>query len=183
MNSICAVEIAENAVNPNPPALTRGGIIGMEGAMMIMQDNNIYITRVKSWDPMEITALYVTGGWLGRGPDPDPDSIRRIISGSYIFIVAVDRSTGETVGMGRVISDGISDAYIQDLIVKPSYRDRGIGSAIVERAVEYCFDHGVNWIGLVAAPGTAEFYQTAGFLQMEGYIPMLYGGRNDAFVK
>ncbi len=52
----------------------------------------------------------------------------RLIRGSFLFAVAVDRKTGHAVGMGRVISDGVSDGYIQDLVVLPEYRKTGIGA-------------------------------------------------------
>jgi GNAT superfamily N-acetyltransferase len=147
-----------------------------------MQAEGIEINPVTSWEPGQIKALYEIGGWLRKGVEPDPERIKRIISGSYVFIIAVDRLTGETIGMGRAISDGTSDAYIQDLVVKPSHRGRGIGAAIVDTVVQHCLENGITWIGLVAEPGTAEFYQTIGFSRMEGYIPMLHGRLNDVLV-
>jgi len=42
-----------------------------------------------------------------------------LVRSSFAFAIAVHRESGATVGMGRAISDGVSDAYIQDLIVLP----------------------------------------------------------------
>ncbi len=148
-----------------------------------MRHKIVEIIPVKSWEPGEISTLYEIGGWLQKGAEPDSEHITGIISGSYVFMIAVDRTTGETVGMGRAISDGTSDAYIQDVVVKPSHRRAGVGSAIVETIVHHCLENGITWIGLVAEPGTAKYYETLGFSQMEGYIPMLHGGKRDAHVR
>ena len=90
-------------------------------------------------------------------------------------MVASDTSSGKAVGMGRVISDGVSDAYLQDVAVLPSYRNRGIGQKIVEKLVEICQNAGIEWIGLVGQPGTVSLYHRCGFQEMEGHIAMKYG--------
>jgi GNAT superfamily N-acetyltransferase len=78
--------------------------------------------------------------------------------------------------MGRVIADGISDAYLQDLITDPRFRGRGIGKSIVSVLVAHCKKAGITWIGLIAEPGSEEFYLPLGFERMEGYVPMIYRG-------
>jgi aralkylamine N-acetyltransferase len=83
--------------------------------------------------------------------------------------------------MGRVISDGIADAYIQDLMVLPEWRKKNAGGMIVSALIERCVSNGITWIGLIAQPGTDAFYRSLGFEPMAGHIPMLYhGGRVDA---
>jgi GNAT superfamily N-acetyltransferase len=74
--------------------------------------------------------------------------------------------------MGRVISDGSSDCYIQGLVVLPGYRGRGVGTMILSTLLDYCSSAGVTWVALVAEPGTETFYTALGFRRMEGHIPM-----------
>ena len=88
--------------------------------------------------------------------------------------MAVDQENGRAVGMGRVISDGVSDGYIQDLVVLPEYRKTGIGARIVSILVKKCIESGISWIGLIAEPGTENFYLPFGFHPMEGYIPLIF---------
>jgi ribosomal protein S18 acetylase RimI-like enzyme len=76
--------------------------------------------------------------------------------------------------MGRVISDGVSDAYIQDLVVLPTYRSQSIGKKIAQKLIEFCQSKGIVWIGLIAEPGSSQFYTSLGFTTMENHIPMLY---------
>ncbi|MGA9100034.1 MAG: hypothetical protein WB392_14000 [Methanotrichaceae archaeon] len=47
-------------------------------------------------------------------------------SRSYLFAIAMDTITGRTIGIRRVISDGISNAYIQDLVILPLWRKENI---------------------------------------------------------
>jgi len=60
-----------------------------------------------------------------------------IDSGSFLFALAIDISTGRAVGMGRVISDGVSDAYIQDLVFW-KIGGTGGGKMILEKLLQEC---------------------------------------------
>jgi len=139
----------------------------------------IKIKLVNFWDEEQIVELYRSEGWWKDFMDKSriPDLIR----GSYLFALAIDISTGRPIGMGRVISDGIADAYIQDLAVLPEWRNKNVGGMIVSALIEQCVSNGISWVGLIAQPGTDAFYRSLGFEPMTGYVPMLYhGGRKDA---
>jgi GNAT superfamily N-acetyltransferase len=127
---------------------------------------------VDAWDDNEIIELYRAGGWWKEGADPA--GIREIICRSSFFAVAVDLTTGSAIGMGRVLSDGVSDGYIQDLVVLPRYRKSGIGRMIVSALLEACKARGLGWICLIAEPGSEHFYLPLGFHRMKGYMPLLY---------
>ena len=140
-----------------------------------MRDGSgIRISLVSSWNEKEILELYRTAGWWKE--EYDPAEISRIIEGSFGFAVAIDTTSGRAIGMGRVIADGISDAYLQDLITDPRFRGRGIGKSIVSVLVAHCKKAGITWIGLIAEPGSEEFYLPLGFERMEGHVPMIYRG-------
>ncbi|HVN65565.1 MAG TPA: GNAT family N-acetyltransferase [Methanomicrobiales archaeon] len=133
---------------------------------------------VTAWDPGEIVALFRSAGWWQDGRD-DPSEIGGLIRGSLVFVVAVDRASGRAVGMGRAISDGVSDAYIQDLVVLPGFRGRGIGRAILGEVLAACRERGIGWIGLIAEGGSDEFYRRLGFGVDEGDVPMMYRGGDE----
>jgi len=141
-----------------------------------MTAEGIRISCVRSWDTEDIVALYRSGGWWKD--EYDPAGIPRLISGSFAFAVAVDTRNGRAVGMGRAISDGVSDAYIQDLVVLPGYRGQDLGTAIVSRLVTRCREGGITWIALIAEPGSEAFYRPLGFARMEGHIPLIYRGES-----
>jgi ribosomal protein S18 acetylase RimI-like enzyme len=119
----------------------------------------------------QIAGLYRAQGWR-QGPDDDsPQRIQALIKGSHCFVVAFEGE--EIVGMGRAISDGISDAYIQDLTVRSNRRNQGIGSRILRTILERLHADGLRWIGLIAEPGSANLYSHAGFREMPAAVPML----------
>jgi GNAT superfamily N-acetyltransferase len=154
------------------PGKTGTDLVTMREALQELE-----IRDVDYWDPEEIEKMYRVAGWW-KG-EYDASELPRLISSSFVFIVALDPTTGKAVGMGRAISDGISDAYLQDLMVLPEYRDLGVGTRIVKVLVEACISRGITWIALIAEPGTENFYLPNGFSPMIGYVPMRYTRWNE----
>lgn len=136
-----------------------------------MKNSNFIIEMVHDWPKEQIVDLYKSGGWWED--HYSPDELDALIKGSFAFAVAVETSTGKAVGMGRAISDGVSDAWLQDIVVLDEYRRRGVGRAIIKKLLEHCLNRGLGWIGLVAEPGTREFYKPLGFDELPGE-PMVY---------
>jgi ribosomal protein S18 acetylase RimI-like enzyme len=52
------------------------------------------------------------------------------------FAVVFAQVSGEVVGKARLLSDGISNAYLVDVWVATPHRGRGIGSAMVRRLLD-----------------------------------------------
>lgn len=123
--------------------------------------------------PDEMRQLLKAGDWWEEYWD---DSVLiTIVEHSFAFVIAKDNSD-KWIGMGRVISDGVSDAYLQDIVVLPEWREKGIGTAIVRNLMKLCYDAGIGWIGIIAAPETEYFYRRFGFARMGGYTPMRFDG-------
>ncbi|CAJ37962.1 GNAT family N-acetyltransferase [Methanocella arvoryzae] len=135
---------------------------------------DIEIRHVEARDVSEIADLYRAGGWWQEAWDTE--GITPLIKGSSAFVVAIDRKTSRAIGMGRLISDDVSDGYIQDVVVYPQYRKSGIGGRIVSALVASGKSKGLGWIGLIAQPGSELFYTELGFQPMKGHTPMLYKG-------
>ena len=134
----------------------------------------VEVRVVRDYPTDPIVRLYEAGGWWRE--QYDPSHISTMIAGSHAVAVAVDSATGATVGMGRLISDGASDAYVQDVIVDPAYRGRGIGRRIVAALLERCRADGILWVGVVAEPGSVAFWEQAGFGVLGGHVAMRLGG-------
>jgi len=142
----------------------------------VAEDIDVMVVPV--WDEEEITALYKAGGWWKE--EYKTEELHNLIQGSFAFAVATSTITGKAVGMGRVIADGVSDGYIQDLVVLPQYRKSGIGRQIVSALVNRCLQSGITWIALIAEPDTEKFYRPLGFHPMEGHVPLIFRGNPDA---
>jgi spermidine synthase len=121
--------------------------------------------------PVEvIVELYKAGGWWQESPEARA-VIEDMIRGSFCFMQARD-GQGRIIAMGRAISDGVSDAYIQDVVVLKEFRGLGIGRELIRRLTRFCLERKIEWIGLVAEPGTQEFYEGLGYKELEGYRAM-----------
>jgi ribosomal protein S18 acetylase RimI-like enzyme len=137
-----------------------------------MEKKEIEIRIVDSWPIDDIVNLYKAGGWWKDSYDTA--GIPALITGSFAFVIALDHTSRKVVGMGRIISDGVSDAYIQDVVVLKEYRNQEVGKHLIRKLIDYCISKKLLWIGLIAEPGTESFYHTLGFEPMEHYTPMLY---------
>ena len=138
--------------------------------------DDITVKIVRSWDEEEIAALYEAGGWWKE--EYKTEDLPHLILGSFAFAVATDNKTGRAIGMGRVIADGVSDGYVQDLVVLPEYRKSGIGTQIIAILVSRCLQSGITWIGLIAEPDTEKFYSPLGFKPMERHVPLIFRGES-----
>jgi len=126
--------------------------------------------RIETAFPPEFLAaaakLYRIAGWVEEN---DPCGFLAPALCNSCAVCAAYDGNGQLAGMGRALGDGVSDAYIQDVVVDPAYRRRGVGGAIVRALVAELRRRGVDWIGLVGAPGTEEFYRSLGFRAPENF--------------
>ncbi len=129
---------------------------------------------VKEADNAVILSLYRQAGWWQMDDNPQYlETVQQIIANSFCFAIAMRGN--EIIAMGRAISDGVSDAYIQDVTVRQDLRGNGIGKGIINTLLAYLKEHKLQWIGLISEPGYERFYQGFGFKVMENYTPFLLG--------
>ena len=110
--------------------------------------------------------LYRIAGWVEE--DDGCEFLAAALKNSCA-VCAAFADDGKLIGMGRALGDGVSDAYIQDVVVDPDFRRRGVGGTIVRTLVAELRSRGVDWIGLVGEPGTEEFYRSLGFRSPAGF--------------
>ena len=130
--------------------------------------NSISLRILEKASEREIEDLYRHAGWWGSGWDAS--FIAPMIRGSFLFAGAFYEN--RQIGMGRVLSDGVSDAYIQDVVVLKEFRGQGVGSRIISFLVEELQKRDIDWIGLIGEPGTQRFYENLGFEEMKDFLPM-----------
>ncbi|RSI78078.1 GNAT family N-acetyltransferase [Streptococcus mitis] len=75
--------------------------------------------------------LYQAVGWTNY--THQPQILEKALSHSLAIYLALD---GEAiVGLVRLVGDGFSSVFVQDLIVLPSQQRQGIGSALMKEAL------------------------------------------------
>ncbi len=130
----------------------------------------IEIRLIKTARLDEIVSLYKDAGWWKNSYGKSPEFLRGIVAGSALFAGAFENN--KMIGMGRALSDKASDAYIQDVAVLKEFQGRGVGKKIIQTLITGLNTWGVDWIGLIAQPGTTGFYENLGFEQLEGHVPL-----------
>ena len=141
--------------------------------MDIQEENppgEIKIRFIKKAPTAALVSLYKDAGWWKDSYGDAPEFLTGIVAGSALFAGAFKDK--RMIGMGRALSDLASDAYIQDVAVLKEFQGRGIGKKIIQTLITGLKKNGVDWIGLVAQPGTTGFYDKLGFQPLEGHVPL-----------
>lgn len=110
-------------------------------------------------DAPQVLALYDAVGWSAY--TGNPETLTAALSGSTAVVVA--RVDGQLVGLARIVSDGASVCYLQDLLVHPDHQRSGIGRELVTRLLEP-YGHVRQKVLLTDDdPGQRNFYESLGF--------------------
>ncbi len=128
-----------------------------------------FIKKADKKNLLQIISLYSSQGWWDK--TDTTKILKTILANSHCFIIAEEKEY--IVGIGRAISDKISDAYIQDITVDKKYRKRHVGSKIIKRIINRLKKDKIKWIGLIAQNNSSVFYEKLGFKKMKNSLPML----------
>lgn len=77
-----------------------------------------------------ISPAQLHGFFEGWPNPPTPETLHRLLAGSYRISLAVEED-GRVTGFAQAISDGVLTAFIPLLEVLPEYRGQGLGSALM----------------------------------------------------
>lgn len=80
----------------------------------------------------DVLHLYQAVGWTNY--THQPQMLEQALSHSLVIYLALDGDA--VVGLIRLVGDGFSSVFVQDLIVLPSYQRQGIGSSLMKQALE-----------------------------------------------
>jgi ribosomal protein S18 acetylase RimI-like enzyme len=108
----------------------------------------------------EFLNLYETTGW-NKAFNYSDEILHKAISNSWYNVSA--RIDNNLVGFGRIVSDGLYQTFICDLIVHPDFQGQGIGKKIMQMLMDHCKKSNVNFIQLSCAKGKVGFYEKFGF--------------------
>jgi ribosomal protein S18 acetylase RimI-like enzyme len=104
----------------------------------------------------EIKNLRASAGWDNTIPSHSKRKER-------LFVYFTARINSKLIGYIEVLSDGIADAYLQDLLVLPEYQKQGIGSELLKKAIKYLQKKKIKAIQVIFAPELEGFYKKFGF--------------------
>ena len=113
----------------------------------------------------DVLHLYQAVGWTNY--THQPQMLEQALSHSLAIYVALDGDA--VVGLIRLVGDGFSSVFVQDLIVLPSYQRQGIGSSLMKEALKDYKDAYQVQLVTEETERTLEFYRFMGFETLSTY--------------
>jgi GNAT superfamily N-acetyltransferase len=107
----------------------------------------------------ELVSLYTSVGWTAYSENPH----RLAAAVRNSTYVATAWEGERLIGLVRAVSDDVSIAFLQDLLVRPEHQGRGVGRMLMQAFLER-FEH-VRQKALLTdeVPAQLRFYEKAGF--------------------
>ena len=113
----------------------------------------------------QLKELFLSVGW-SSGEYPD-----KLVIAMRNFNCTYSAWDGdELVGLISAMDDGIMNAYINYLLVKPEYQLKGIGKNLVEKVKQHYKDY--KKIAVVTMMKESKFYEYCGFEKREDKVPL-----------
>ncbi len=106
--------------------------------------------------------LYSSVGWTAY--TDQPEVLAAALAGSHHVVLAYDSEA--LIGLARVVSDGASIAYLQDVLVHPDHQRSGLGSALVEAVMAPYAAIRQKVLLTDGEPGQRAFYEAVGYHQV-----------------
>lgn len=90
-------------------------------------EKNMEIKEYQTYNEQEIIDLYQSVGWTNY--TSCPEMLEEAYKNSLCILGAFEKE--KLVGVVRVVGDGISIVFVQDILVLPEYQRQGVGSALM----------------------------------------------------
>jgi GNAT superfamily N-acetyltransferase len=113
-------------------------------------------------DRDDLVALYTAVGWSTY--TKEPARLEAAVAGSLTVVTA--RDGNHLVGLARVVGDGLTIAYLQDILVAPEHQRTGIGRELFRRAFEPHGDVRQKVLITDDQPLQRAFYESMGFTEI-----------------
>ena len=113
----------------------------------------------------DVLHLYQAVGWTNY--TNQPQMLEQALSHSLAIYVARDGE--KIVGLVRLVGDGFSSVFVQDLIVLPSYQRQGIGSTLMRQALSDYKDTYQVQLATEQTEKNLGFYRSLGFEALSSF--------------
>lgn len=94
--------------------------------------NNLEFSEEKMLSQADLLSLYNDANWLAY--TGNPGLLQQAVSNSLYVLTAWENE--QLVGLIRLVGDGLTIVYIQDILVMKSHKRRKIGSLLLQKALE-----------------------------------------------
>ena len=125
----------------------------------------IFIRNQQSVDLDDVLHLYQAVGWTNY--TNQLQMLAQALTHSLAIYLARDGE--KIVGLVRLIGDGFSSVFVQDLIVLPTYQRQGIGSTLIKQALSDYKDAYQVQLATEESEKTLGFYRSLGFETLSSF--------------
>ena len=115
----------------------------------------------------ELVALYSSVGWASYTAEPD----RLVLALRQSLRVATAWDDASLVGLARVVGDGVSIIYLQDVLVHPDHGRSGVGTRLINAVFEPYADVRQQVLLTDDDPAQRAFYESLGFTEVHDFGP------------
>lgn len=119
----------------------------------------------KKLDKKQIFNLYHNSGWTAY--TDDMEKLMKGIENSLEVITAWNDE--ELVGLIRVVGDGTTIIYIQDILISPQYKRNGIGSKLLKTIIDKYSNVRQKVLLIEDVEETRSFYEANGLYDSKEY--------------
>lgn len=106
--------------------------IGIIGSLNKRRHEMISLKEITAYQERNIFDLYFAVGWTNY--TDKPEMLKKAFENSLYVLGAYDDQ--HLVGLIRVVGDGHSIVYIQDILVLPNYQRQGLGGVLIKKVLE-----------------------------------------------
>lgn len=107
----------------------------------------------------DIFEFYEDMGW-NEALGLSAQELHLAMKGSFYGIYVYDDS--KLIATGRLISDGVTNAYMCGLGVRPEYRQHGVGREIINKLSQFTKEHSLH-LQFICTDDMKPYYEKIGF--------------------
>lgn len=127
--------------------------------------NSIIIKEYTMYNENEIVSIYQAVGWTNY--TRHPAMLRKAFDKSLKILGVYDKD--KLIGIIRIVGDGASILYIQDILIVPEYQHQGVGTLLLHKIQELYPDVYQKVAITDSQENTGSFYRSVGFCQTSDF--------------
>lgn len=112
-----------------------------------------------------IVQLYDSVGWTVYTKNKN-DLLRAFHNSSYVLIA---KDGNEVVGLLRSMSDDVSIHYLQDILVKPTFQQQGIGRKLIDQVLKRYSHVRTHMLLTDSEEKQMKFYKSLGYENLKDF--------------
>ena len=125
------------------------------------------LSNSKNINPTQVRTLFRAAGWTEDLSRYSLPQIQKVLRHSHLVLSAWEGK--KLVGLASAVSDGVLCGMVQNLVVHPGHRRRGLGTRLLKELARIIDRQGVSHLYALGTTGEAarRFYGPIGFRALD----------------